>query len=328
MWGLSLYIYLFNVAKDGDKPVQTQSQTNIWVATNAGGIFMRKIDQLNKLQSEMMEARTKVEDLCYDWGWTLSDKTTNDNKIIEELKMQLDIAKEELAYYHDVEKDYNNDIKLFKEENAKLIDENIELEGQIAFKDGQILGLNNQIKELQAKIEELTNAKLDSIVKKHVEGDDAMEQPKAQPKKKNSPMYEKLMKVVKEEKQQEEIIVKETEEYAINFKQVVRNKKVNDFSTTMSEICGEITIDGTYKFKATNNYYAPIVYGCFDEKVTLQWPIVPHLPVGSQMYRPPLLPAHDYGGEEENCKDRAHPSRLGPSCCRQDSTSRRWGYSP
>jgi hypothetical protein len=102
-----------------------------------------------------------------------------------------------------------------------------------------------------------------------VEGDDAMEQPKAEPKKKNSPMYEKLMKVVKEE-QQEENVVKETKEYAINFKQVVRNKKVNDFSTTMSEICGEITIDKTYKFKASNNYYMPIIYGCFDEEVAEQ----------------------------------------------------------
>ena len=82
---------------------------------------------------------------------------TND-ELVEELQLQLDIAKEELDYYHDVEKDYNNDIKLFKEENAKLIDENMALENEITFKDGQIIGYKRQIKELEDKVAELQSA--------------------------------------------------------------------------------------------------------------------------------------------------------------------------
>lgn len=43
-------------------------------------------------------------------------------------------------------------------ENEKLINESIELENEISFKDGQILGFNNQIKQLEDKVNELQSA--------------------------------------------------------------------------------------------------------------------------------------------------------------------------
>lgn len=43
-------------------------------------------------------------------------------------------------------------------ENEKLINESIELENEISFKDGQILGFNKQIKQLEDKINELQSA--------------------------------------------------------------------------------------------------------------------------------------------------------------------------
>ena len=158
-------------------------------------------------------------------------------------------------------------------DNEKLIDENIELEGQIAFKDGQIFSLENTIKELEAKIAELTNDKLDDIVKKHVEGGDAMEQPKTQTKKTTNKLAGlksmkkdfSLKEANEELKAQEQ--TKEEPAVKINWTQDVFDKKVNDFSCMMMGVHGDITInDKSYKFKARREFHLPIIYS-FDEEV-------------------------------------------------------------
>jgi hypothetical protein len=214
------------------------------------------------------------------------------NELVEELQMQLDIAKEELDYYHDVEKDYNNDIKLFQEENAKLIDENMALENEITFKDGQIIGYKRQIKELEDKVAELQlalNAK--KLTKKEtVKGDDAVATTIEQPKKTNDKLA--LLKRVKEaEKRKEENAnknlleeaLKSAEEderrkaeekemakaqmpkYTLDYEVVTFDESID--SATMFGVQGTISFETKeYKFEATNNHHMPIVYGCFDEE--------------------------------------------------------------
>ena len=75
------------------------------------------------------------------------------NELIEELKMQLNIAKEEIAYYHDVEKDYNNDVTLFQEEIADLKDE-------LEIKDALIANLKARLHNAEEELETMKAPKI------------------------------------------------------------------------------------------------------------------------------------------------------------------------
>ena len=260
---------------------------------NTLGFEVSTLDNL--IPTNTVEETKEVAPIIINKGHIVEVQTVIDNtdyETIEELKMQLDIAKEEINYYHDVEKDYNNDIELFQEEKDKLIDENIALENEISFKDGQILGLNRRIKELEDKVDELQaalNAK--KLTKKEtMKGDDAVATTIEQPKKINDKLA--LLKRVKEaEKRKEENAnknlleeaLKSAEEderrkaeekemakaqmpkYTLEYEVVTFDESID--SATMFGVQGTISF-GTkeYKFEATNNHHMPIVYGCFDEE--------------------------------------------------------------
>ena len=223
---------------------------------------------------------------------------TND-ELVEELQLQLDIAKEELDYYHDVEKDYNNDIKLFKEENAKLIDENMALENEITFKDGQIIGYKRQIKELEDKVAELQSAlnakKLTKVksmqdelkdYKEELDKEaDAVETKSEQPKKKTRDMsfmkkleqnkpqpftlesaLEKAVEVEEKKTEEKELAKAQFPNYTFEHETITFDKDMD--ARTNFGIRGTITFDdASYKFEATNNHHMPIVWGCMDEAV-------------------------------------------------------------
>jgi hypothetical protein len=150
-------------------------------------------------------------------------ETTND-ELIEELKMQLDIAKEEIAYYHDVEKDYINDVSLFQEEISNLKDELKikevkvtddkrikELEDEIDYlynEIGRHIGRINQLSaELETKDEIIAALKQGAVVKKltkEKETPQTKEEPQtmkggdavntAQEKPKRNPLLDKIKK--------------------------------------------------------------------------------------------------------------------------------------
>jgi hypothetical protein len=75
------------------------------------------------------------------------------------------------------------------------------------------------------------------------------------------------LKVTKEEPKRE---TKEETAVSINWTQDVFDEKVNDFSCMMMGVHGDITLDENYKFKARREYYMPVIYGCFDERVVEQ----------------------------------------------------------
>lgn len=209
---------------------------------------MRKIDMLNQLQSEMIEARTHVEDLCRDWGWTLADKATDD-ELLEELQNQLDMANEELDYYHDVEKDYNNDIELFQKENAKLIDENI--------------ALNQRIKELEDE--------LDIVYKENKRHIDRINQLAVEVETKDSTkvLVKESDAMEQSTKAKEDKIAEEHMKYGTrkpNPKKqpvIIHERKKNGFTE------GQVSIDGKnyLEFTASNRFDSLVVYGVTDDNI-------------------------------------------------------------
>ena len=230
-------------------------------------------------------AQQVINQITINKGKIVKVEVTND-ELVEELQMQLDIAKEELDYYHDVEKDYNNDIKLFQEENAKLIDENMVLENEITFKDGQILGLNNRIKQLEEEIEAL-KAQIITTKVEEVIGVKAPEiiidEPEELTYDENDEVLQNLYVKLKQgqmtlEKCKPTLKAKVQKSIELLEKQIaerIEELKNNKDTLTMEvadtmhhDVQGEITInDKTYLYKATNNHYMPIVYGAMSQDV-------------------------------------------------------------
>ena len=220
---------------------------------------MRKIDQLNQLQSEMKEARITVEQLCSDWGWTLSNEKVIDNTD-EIIALENEIA--------------------FKD-------------GQIIGLKRQIKELEDKVAELQSALDakKLTKVKpIQEELKEYKQELNKESDAMAQPKKTNSKINglksmknnfslkaanEELKAQTKEEVKEETVIeetkeaIEETkEDYKLTWKQMIFNEKVNDYSVTMAAIHGTITIkDKTYKYLAYNYLYYPIVYDCFDKEI-------------------------------------------------------------
>jgi hypothetical protein len=191
---------------------------------NRATLINEHLDALNVLGYESTP-------IVINKGHIVEVQTIND-ELVEELQMQLDMAKEELDYYHDVEKDYNNDIELFQEENVKLKEDNAKLK--------------EENEKLKAKVEELTNAKLENIVKKHVEGDDAMEQSTK----------------TKEDKIAEEHTKYGTRKPNPKKQPVIIDERRDGF------VDGRLSLDGkTYmRFTASNRFDKLIVYGVTDEE--------------------------------------------------------------
>jgi hypothetical protein len=213
---------------------------------------------------------------------------TTDDELIEELKMQLDIAKEEIAYYHDVEKDYINDVSLFQEEISNLKDELEIKEGVLNHMKKvhkcEIEELEDKIKELNRRIEALQmfNDAEDEIFEEEqetIKGGDAVKAQPEQPKR--NPLLDKIKKA-KEFTLEEAVIsaqadaerkAEEKEEaksqfpkYSLEYEQITFDESID--SRTMFGVRGTITFDeASYFFEATNNHHMPIVYGCYDEDV-------------------------------------------------------------
>lgn len=230
--------------------------------------------------SEAVEVQPVVNNIVINKGKIVEANT--DNETIEELEMQLDIAKEEIEYYHNVEKDYNNDIELFQKdiarhlkridelvvENEKLIDETIELENEIAFKDGQIIELQRQIKELEeqtAKQETVEETKEQDIPKDKYDINELDE------------IYRNDNSIINNyyllNNPNERPLDNMPDKYFLDAIQKRINEIDNEQNVTF-EYCdkyqkyaiqGTIKLnDVTYKYQASNKHDLPTVYGCFD----------------------------------------------------------------
>lgn len=171
-------------------------------------------------------------------------------------------------------------------ENEKLVDETIELEGQITFKDGQILGLNNRIKQLEEEVEAL---KAQMITPKVEEVMDVkapeiiIDEPEELTYDENDEVLQNLYVKLKQgqmtlEKCKPALKAKVQKSIELLEKQIaerIEELKNNKDTLTMEvadtmhhDVQGEITInDKTYFYKATNNHYMPIVYGAMSQDV-------------------------------------------------------------
>jgi hypothetical protein len=218
---------------------------------------------------------------------TIKEVKVTDDELIEELKMQLDIAKEEIAYYHDVEKDYINDVSLFQEEISNLKDELEIKEGVLNHMKKvhkcEIEELEDKIKELNRRIKALQmfNDAEDEIFEEQetMKGGDAVKAQPEQPKR--NPLLDKIKKAKEftleeaaaEAQAEAEQKAKDKEEakskfpkYTLEYHELTFDKSID--SRTMFGIYGTITFDeASYKFEATNNHHMPIVYACYDEEV-------------------------------------------------------------
>ena len=130
---------------------------------------MRKIEQLNKLQAEMKEARITVEQLCADWGWTLSDKeatmvtneivinkgkvtaieiTKEDNSTIEMLRETIRQMNQNM---NDMQKQHEEEITKLKEQyEQQMLDMTSEFEYEV---ECIVNKREKQIKELEEKLD-------------------------------------------------------------------------------------------------------------------------------------------------------------------------------
>lgn len=129
---------------------------------------MKKYEMLNQLQSEMMEARTTVEQLCNEWNWTLSDKETTTNEIVinKGKVTAIEITKEDSSTIEmlretirQMNQNMNDMIKQHEEEITKLkgqyeqqmLDMTSEFEYEV---ECIVNKREKQIKELEETIEE------------------------------------------------------------------------------------------------------------------------------------------------------------------------------
>ena len=136
---------------------------------------MRKIDKLNQLQAEMMEARTTVEQLCADWGWTISDKeativtneiTINKGKIVaiettNDNEETIAMLRETIRKQNEVINDMNKQIEELKAQVAtkdKEYQDLIDEYGEAVDEDIAInQGLKDVIEDLKAQLETKDN---------------------------------------------------------------------------------------------------------------------------------------------------------------------------
>ena len=270
------------------KIMNKQREEREAAADKARAIISDAQEALKVLGFEVVSADEVIDvtPITINKGHIVTIETTND-ELIEELKMQLDIAKEEIAYYHDVEKDYNNDVTLFQEEISDLKDELEIKQGIIEHMKKvhkcEIEELEDKIKELNRRIKTLQmfNDAEDKIFEKQntMKGGDAVSTPKDEPKR--NPLLDKIKKskeftleeAVESAQADAERKTKEKEEaksqfpkYTLEYKQITFDESID--SRTMFGVRGTITFDeASYFFEATNNHHMPIVYDCYDEDV-------------------------------------------------------------
>lgn len=181
-------------------------------------------------------------------------------------------------------------------ENEKLIDETIELENQIAFKDGQITGLQRQIKELETKEVKTTKVKtMQEELKEYKEqitkDNEALETyvQNIVNKQPTNDLKDKLAKIKAAQERQEKInnmtpdeiheYLKPSDKAVERAEQVKREKqelidkyeltyKAVNYKENMETVyCvfGTIKLAGkVFSYKATNLHDNPIVFGCMD----------------------------------------------------------------
>jgi hypothetical protein len=181
-------------------------------------------------------------------------------------------------------------------ENEKLIDETIELENQIAFKDGQITGLQRRIKELETKEAKATKVKAmqDELkeYKEQITKDNERLEAYVQNvvnKQPTNDLKDKLAKIKAVQERQEKInnmtpdeiheYLKPSDKAVERAEQVKREKqelidkyeltyKAVNYKENMETVyCvfGTIKLAGkTFSYKATNLHDNPIVFGCMD----------------------------------------------------------------
>ena len=242
---------------------------------NTLGFEVSTLDNL--IPTNTVEETKEVTPIIINKGQIIKVEITDD-ELIEELQMQLDIAKEEIAYYHNVEKDYYNDIELFQEEISDLKDE-------LEIKQGIIEHMKKvhkaEMEELKAQLTK-DEPVLENIIKKHVKGGDAvkkcnkldlLKKVKESEKRKEENMKKDLvkeaLKAADEEAQrkaeEKEAAKAQMPKYTIAHDIVTFNKDI--VSSTDFGVQGKIALETEeYAFEATNNHHMPIVYGCMSEE--------------------------------------------------------------
>ena len=129
---------------------------------------MKKYELLNQLQNEMKEARATVEQLCADWGWTLSDKevtTVNNITINKGRIVEVEITKEDNSTIEmlretirQMNQNMNDMIKQHEEEITKLKEQYeqqiLDMTSEFEYEyECAINKRDEQIEELKDKIE-------------------------------------------------------------------------------------------------------------------------------------------------------------------------------
>lgn len=269
------------------KIMNKQREEREAAADKARAIISNAQEALKVLGFEVVSADEVIDvtPITINKGQVVKVEITND-ELIEELKMQLDIAKEEIAYYHDVEKDYINDVTLFQEEIEKLYEENRRHIRRISQLSAENEQLTNDVNELKALLTKDADHETDNSTgcnaveeQETKKGGDAMSTPEEQPKR--NPLLDKIKKAkeftieqaVESAQADAERKAKEKEEaksqfpeYTLEYEQITFDESMD--SRTMFGVRGTITFDeASYFFEATNNHHMPIVYDCYDEDV-------------------------------------------------------------
>ena len=171
-------------------------------------------------------------------------------------------------------------------ENEKLIDETIELENKIAFKDGQITGLQKQIKELETK--KVKKTKIKTMQDELKEYKEQITKDNEQTKQTNI-SKDKLAKIREMQERQEKInnmtpdeiheylkpsnkaveraeqMKREKEELISKYELTYKAVNYKEDMETVYCVFGTIKLAGkTFSYKATNLHDNPIVFGCMD----------------------------------------------------------------
>lgn len=196
---------------------------------NTLGFEVSALDSL--IPTNTVEETKEMAPIIINKGRIVEVQTVIDNTdyaTIEELKMQLNIAKEEIA-------------ELKKQLNEKKGDDVVATTIEQPKKINDKLALLKRVKEAEKRKEENANKNLLEEALKSAEED---ERRKAEEK---------------------EMAKAQMPKYTLDYEIVTFDESID--SATMFGVQGTISFETKeYKFEATNNHHMPIVYGCFDEE--------------------------------------------------------------
>ena len=255
---------------------------------------MKTMEQLRKTQetiaseiARLTEMKKDIDSALAVYGVEITSEqpqtiiNINKGKIVEvQTVKEVQVTnEEELNKLYEENARHIKRINELAAENEKLIDETIELENQITFKDGQITGLQRQIEELETKKVKKTKIKTMQ---------DELKEYNEQTKQTNI-SKDKLAKIREMQERQEKInnmtpdeiheylkpsnkaveraeqMKREKEELISKYELTYKAVNYKEDMETVYCVFGTIKLAGkTFSYKATNLHDNPIVFGCMD----------------------------------------------------------------